>query len=95
MSEFLGSEEIIDERIGSKSEKTELSNGTDWRKLFALAGDQALRFYPPQKSEGKLRVTPPPKVINEGEMKWKNVVVAQFVGRIPNFSMFQKLVNML
>ena len=95
MSEFLGKEEITDERVRSKNEKFEHSSATDWRKLFAPAGDQALRFYLLQKSEGKIRVALHPEVIDECEMTWKNIVVAQFVGRIPNFSMFQKPVNML
>ena len=94
-SEFREREEIIDECTGSKSEKSEQTSATDWRKLFALVGDQALKFYSPKKSEGKIRVAHPEKVIDEGEMMWKNTVVAQFVGRIPNFNMFQKLVNML
>ncbi|XWS36019.1 hypothetical protein CRYUN_Cryun20dG0046200 [Craigia yunnanensis] len=31
------------------------------------------------------------EVFEEGEMLWKNAVVAQFVGRIPNFNYFQKM----
>ena len=93
-SEFREREEIIDECTGNKSEKSEQKSATDWRKLFSPAGDQTLKFYPLEKSEGKLRVALPEEVIEEGEMLWKNAVVAQFVGRIPNFSMFQKQVNM-
>ena len=40
-------------------------------------------------------VSPPTEVFEEGELQWKNVVVVQFVGRIPNFSLFQKMVNVL
>ena len=40
-------------------------------------------------------VTPPTDVFEEGESIWKYSVVAQFIGRIPNFNLFQKLVNVL
>ena len=68
----------------------------DWRKLFSVLTDQTLSFYPPVGcSEGQLKVNPPLDVLEEGELRWKNAVVAHFVGRIPNFSAFQKMVNML
>ena len=40
-------------------------------------------------------ISPPADVYEEGELQWKNAVVAQFVGKIPNFSVFQKMVNLL
>ena len=40
-------------------------------------------------------VTPPTDVFEEGESIWKHSVVAQFIDRIPNFSLSQKLVNVL
>ena len=40
-------------------------------------------------------VSLPKDVFEEGETIWQNAVVAQFIGRIPNFSLFQKLVKML
>ena len=52
-------------------------------------------LFPPQSLNREVTVLPPIEVIREGELKWRNVVVAQFVGRIPNFSAFQKLVNVL
>ena len=38
-------------------------------------------------------VSPPPKAIEKEELKWQNVVVVQFEGKIPNFSLFQRMVN--
>ena len=52
-------------------------------------------FFPPKPTNGTSIVTPPSGVFEEGELLWKNAVVAQFVGRIPNFSVFQKMVNIL
>ncbi|XVE74386.1 hypothetical protein DITRI_Ditri12bG0012800 [Diplodiscus trichospermus] len=40
-------------------------------------------------------VTPPTKIFAEGEGLWKNVVVAQFIGQTPNFSLFQRLVRVM
>ena len=40
-------------------------------------------------------ISPPKDVFEESETIWQNAVVAQFIGRIPNFSLFQKLVKML
>ena len=54
-----------------------------------------MKFFPPQPLNGKSIVVPPSEVFEEGEQKWKYAVVAQFVGRIPNFSVFQKMVNLL
>ena len=67
----------------------------DWRKLFVSSTDQSLNYFPPRRSEGKVIVCPPAEVCEEGEWKWRNALVAQFVGKIPNFSVFQKMVNIL
>ena len=75
----------------------------DQRKLFATFEDQSLSFFLPQsfkvfeilKIEGKMRVASLTDVFQEGEQKWKNAMVAQFIGKIPNFSAFQKMVNIL
>ena len=40
-------------------------------------------------------VAPPDDIFEEGIDQWRNVIVAQFIGRIPNFSFFQKMVNIL
>ena len=68
---------------------------TDWRRLFSAAADQSLQFFPPQKSEGKVRVSPPTEILEEGELLWRNAVVVQIVGKIPNFGYFQKMVRLL
>ena len=69
---------------------------TDWRKLFSAGEDQALQYYPPpKKSNGEMIVSPLLDVFEEGEQKWKNAVVVQFVRRIPNFSLFRRMVKIL
>ena len=67
----------------------------DWRSLFSAAPDQTLKFYSPLKSNGKTMVAPPREVFEEGEQEWRNAVVVQFVGRIPNFSLFQRTIKAL
>ncbi|XVE88719.1 hypothetical protein DITRI_Ditri19aG0091600 [Diplodiscus trichospermus] len=53
----------------------------DWRKLFATPEDQSLQFFPLEKVDG--------------EKLWKNAVVGQFIGHMPNFSLFQRLVSIM
>ena len=67
----------------------------DWRKLFKANPVQTLQFFPPEVSNGTVVVSPPSEIFDEGELCWKNAVVAQFIGRIPNFSLFQRMVNQL
>ena len=84
--------------IMKNAESVEGASGqkaVDWRSLFSASTDQTLRFYPPQRLKDKVIVAPPKEVIEEGEAQWKNTVVAQFIGRPLNFSLFQKLVNVL
>ena len=38
---------------------------------------------------------PPAEIFEKGVHCWKNAVVAQFIRRVPNFSLFHKLVNVL
>ena len=40
-------------------------------------------------------VTPPQVVIDEVASQWENSLVAQFIGHVPNFSLFQRLANSL
>ncbi|XVE69098.1 hypothetical protein DITRI_Ditri09bG0123200 [Diplodiscus trichospermus] len=68
---------------------------TDWRNLFSAAADQALKCFPPNLVNGKALIAPPREIFEEGEHYWKNAIVAQFVGKIPNFGAFQKMVNIL
>ena len=95
-SSDLGEASIRDraEEVGEKGKKEDVSS-TDWRKFFNASADQTLKFFPPQPLNGKSIVVPLSEVFEEGEQKWKYAVVAQFVGRIPNFSVFQKKVNLL
>ena len=68
---------------------------TDQRSLFLAYSDQSLSYFRPQQSNDKKVISPPKDVFEEGEAIWQNAVVAQFIRRIPNFSLFQKLVKML
>ena len=38
---------------------------------------------------------PPSEIFEEGIDQWKNAIVAQFIGRAPNFSLFQRLAKVL
>ncbi|XVE69093.1 hypothetical protein DITRI_Ditri09bG0122700 [Diplodiscus trichospermus] len=67
----------------------------DWRKLFAASLDQALQFFPPKILDEKIVVSPPTKIFEEGEDLWRHAVVALFIGQVPNFSLFQRLVNIM
>ena len=67
----------------------------DWRKLFKADPVQSLQFFPPEVSDGNLVVSPPFEIFDEGELCWKNAVVAQFIGRISNFSLFSRMMNLL
>ena len=70
-------------------------NAIDWRKLFAASPDQSMQFYPPPVMNGQVLVSSPDDIFEEGIEYWKNAVIAQFIGRISNFSFFQKRVNVL
>ncbi|XVF40910.1 hypothetical protein PTKIN_Ptkin01aG0154800 [Pterospermum kingtungense] len=65
-----------------------------WRKLFEDE-DQSLKYNPPQERKGETIIAPPNEVFERGIDRWKNALVIQFIGRIPNFSYFQKMVNTL
>ena len=89
--------EVMNEE-GQSSEgpmtKNNMAPATDWRQLFSVVVDQTLNYYPPKRTEGKLIV--PLEVFEEGERQWRNVVVVQFIGKIPNFNFFfQRMINML
>ena len=73
--------------------QSNLASSVDWRKLFSSSANQSLSYFPHQNSDRKLTISPSIDVFEEGELKWKNSIVARFVGRIPNFNAFQKLVN--
>ena len=52
---------------GKKIKQHDCSPRADWRKLFTASNDQTLRYYPPQSSNGKVRIAPLEKVFEEGE----------------------------
>ncbi|XVF68897.1 hypothetical protein PTKIN_Ptkin11bG0037900 [Pterospermum kingtungense] len=62
----------------------------NWRGLFPSI-DQTLSYRPLQDHNGKRLVAPPVDVCDRGASMWRNTLVAQFIGRAPNFSYFQKL----
>ncbi|XP_022737027.1 uncharacterized protein LOC111289928 [Durio zibethinus] len=73
---------------------SEQKNAMDWRNLFLASNDQSLKFFLPQMVNGKALVKSIDDVF-EGVHQWRNFLVAQFLGWVPNFSQFQRLVNML
>ena len=84
----------------NEDEGSQLSNSRkedryvmDWRGLFSTFLDQALKLCSLQHQNGKVVVLE--EVIDEGISQWQNSVIAQFIGRVPNFNLFQKLVNVL
>ena len=81
--------------VTTESADVDPKNVTDWRKLFTATADQTLRFFPSQVLNGKTVVSPPFEIFEKGVEHWKNSIVAQFIGKVPNFNMFQRLVNML
>ena len=83
------------ESVVPNSAEVANKNATDWQKLFAASSDQSMQFYPSPVMNGQVLVSPPNDIFEEGVEYWKNVVIAQFIGRIPNFSFFQKMVNVL
>ena len=52
-----------------------------------------MKYFPPQLLDGKVVV--PVEVTDEGASQWQNSVVTQFIGRVPNFSLFQRLANVM
>ena len=93
---LLGESNLGNKLVEREMEKEEHFGAVnDWRKLFSAFVDQTLSFFPPKSSGSNVLVSLPADVYEEGELQWKNVVVAQFVGKISNFSVFQKMVNLL
>ena len=95
-----GDSELIGKNRGKKSVTTTFAdvatkNLADWRQLFSASPDQSLQYFPPSLENGQLLVQPPDDIFEEGINQWKNVVVVQFIGRIPNYSYFQRMVNIL
>ncbi|XVF46264.1 hypothetical protein PTKIN_Ptkin03bG0013800 [Pterospermum kingtungense] len=80
----------------SSSDKTDSfqkEKSRDWRKLFV--NDQKLNFVTPKIIDGESVAAPPPITFEKGEQKWKKAVVVQFIGKLPNFSLFNRTVNAL
>ena len=71
------------------------NQNADWRGLFAASSNQTLSFHPPQILDGDVVVSLPKEVIEKEASQWGNSLVAQFIGRVLNFTLFQRLVNTL
>ncbi|XVF82969.1 hypothetical protein PTKIN_Ptkin16aG0095000 [Pterospermum kingtungense] len=80
------------ESVHSKNKWKSIVDG-NWRDLFPPEADQTMDFYLPGKLEDESIVAPP--LDEEGELQWKNSLVVQFIGKIPNFSYFVKMVTLL
>ena len=67
----------------------------DWQKLFSTSLNQSMEYFPPQIENGQVIVAPLEDIFKEGIDQWKDDILAQFIRRIPNFSYFQCMVNIL
>ncbi|XVF57674.1 hypothetical protein PTKIN_Ptkin07bG0001000 [Pterospermum kingtungense] len=84
------SEKIVSGNSGSSIDISK----SGWRSLFNSL-DQRLSYRPLQDLDGKCRVVPSVEICSKGAIFWQNTLVAQFIGRSPNFSSFQKVARML
>ncbi|XWS42659.1 hypothetical protein CRYUN_Cryun16bG0033000 [Craigia yunnanensis] len=73
------------EVVAAKANDVELGQKTDWRTCLLLLQISLLSYFPPQKLDGKVVVSPPKDVFEEGVSQWRKPMVAQFIGRIPNY----------
>ncbi|XVE59832.1 hypothetical protein DITRI_Ditri05aG0078400 [Diplodiscus trichospermus] len=82
----MSTSEISSEGVKNLSHKDSFvgssSDAKDWRKLFVAAPDQELQFFLPG-------------IFEEGETHWKYTIVVQFIGQVPKFSLFQRLVYII
>ncbi|XVF66858.1 hypothetical protein PTKIN_Ptkin10aG0072300 [Pterospermum kingtungense] len=79
-------------------EKSKTGNLLDWKKLFEVLTDQAISIYEGKRQimiDEVTRVFPPIALLDEGEKNYETSLIAQFLGKIPNFSAFQKTLNLL
>ncbi|XVF56970.1 hypothetical protein PTKIN_Ptkin06aG0164300 [Pterospermum kingtungense] len=88
--------------IGDKGKGVIAAYKQTWTALFGDSNNlsdlnPSLEFYPP-KASGDTEaptVSLPSTVLDAGESQWKNALAAQFVGKLPNFSLFVRMVNKL
>ncbi|XVF79070.1 hypothetical protein PTKIN_Ptkin14bG0189800 [Pterospermum kingtungense] len=57
--------------------------------------DQMAPYHPPVKSGDVLQAVPTEEMVVEGEELWNNSLIVQFVGRVPNFSIVQRMIKQL
>ncbi|XVF44390.1 hypothetical protein PTKIN_Ptkin02bG0116000 [Pterospermum kingtungense] len=84
----------MDSSLPSSSSIQDETMMKSWRDLFNKE-EQSLRFSPPSLMNGKSLVTPPKDLFERGAEKWKDSVVAQFIGKPLNFCQFQKTAKIL
>ncbi|XP_022769140.1 uncharacterized protein LOC111312792 [Durio zibethinus] len=86
---------VVEEKNGPIT-KIQPPNGTVWKSLFkSKTYDGSLYFFTSSCSNGKIVVKPSIKVIEEGINSRNNSLIVQFLGKAPNYSQFQKVVNLL
>ncbi|CAN1154257.1 hypothetical protein LINPERPRIM_LOCUS41029 [Linum perenne] len=57
---------------------------TAWADLFGVASNNRLEFIEPDIVDGFLRI--PKEVREEGEKRWENCLVGQFMGSAPSIA---------
>lgn len=67
----------------------------NWGYLSSISSDCSIPFFPVKSVDVNPRIEVPDDVHDEGLKLWDCALIAQFVGRIPNFSAFQKSVNLM
>lgn len=63
--------------------------------LSSIPISHAVLYFSIQESVGIPRVVLPEEVHDEGFRLWDTALIAQFVGKVPNFSSFKKSINLL
>ncbi|XVF48420.1 hypothetical protein PTKIN_Ptkin03bG0188800 [Pterospermum kingtungense] len=67
----------------------------NWKDLSSIPKEHMVPHFPLKESNGLPRIVMPEDVHEEGMRLWETALIAQFVGRIPNFSAFQKAINLM
>lgn len=72
-----------------------ISTSPSWKDILGNSLDLSVRHFLWQVEEKSSRVEVLDEVFDEGVSELENAMVAQFLGKIPNFSAFQKSVKLL
>lgn len=63
----------------------------DWRRLFDSMGHQSLDYFLHSVCEGEIIVKPLDKAFEERTRRWQQSLVAQIIGKAPNFRLMQRV----